>query len=144
MKKIIYVDMDDTICHFSQAFLKSVTRNPKIAFPQSQYGFFLNLEPIEGAIENVNKLTSLFDVYILSRPSVMNPLCYTEKRVWVEKHFNLEFCQNLILCSNKSLLKGNFLIDDVLWEKFEGEQILFNRFEENSWNKIYSYLKEKV
>jgi len=42
----------------------------------------------------------------------MNPLSYTEKRVWIEKFFGIDFVEKLIICSNKGLVKGAFLIDD--------------------------------
>jgi len=107
---IIYVDMDDTICDFKSALKKYKTKQ----FPQSKIGFFEKLKPIDGAIDGVNLLRLLphVDVYILTAPSVKNPNCYTEKRLWIEQYFDLEFCKKLIICANKGLLKGDFIIDD--------------------------------
>jgi 5'-nucleotidase len=141
-KKILYIDLDDTICDFSTAYTESKTKYPDVIYPQSQYGFFINLNPMEGAIEAVNKLRTKFDVYILTRPSYMNPLCYTEKRLWIEKHFDLSFCENLILCSKKHLLKGDYLIDDVSWPLFEGKQILFGSTDNGNcpdWISVLNY-----
>lgn len=133
--------MDNTICDFKTAYLKAIEKNPGIQFPQSQYGFFTNLEPIEGAINAVNYLRKYYDVYILTRPSVMNPLCYTEKRIWIEKYFGLEFCDRLILCCNKSLLKGNYLIDDNIHVGFEGEHIHFGQDKFDTWQRIFEHLE---
>ena len=36
-------------------------------------------------------------------------------------------CDRLILCPDKSLLKGDVLIDDTPWPGFEGQQLLFSR-----------------
>jgi 5'(3')-deoxyribonucleotidase len=141
-KKTIYIDMDNTICDFKSAFEKAIKETPTIAFPHCQYGFFSNLEPITGAIEAVNKLREQFDVYILTRPSVRNPLCYTEKRIWIEKYFGLEFCEKLILCCNKTLLKGDYLIDDTPW-KFEGVQILFGSPVFLHWDIVLKYFKKE-
>lgn len=140
-KKIIYIDMDDTICHFAKRFYEMTLKEPGIKWPHSQYGFFTNLDPIEGAIEGVNKLRETNDVYILTRPSTLNPLCYTEKRIWIEKHFDLDFCENLILCCHKGLLKGDILIDDKPWPTFEGEQILFGGQQFQNWKQVLDYLK---
>lgn len=133
--KVIYVDMDDTLCDFTRAYQSDLQTNPSILFPQSQYGFFTKLEPLPGAIKAVKELAELNDVWILTRPSILNPLCYTEKRVWVEKHLGLEWCHKLIICPEKSLLLGDILIDDILWPGFKGTQIMFN----NNWNQIMGW-----
>ena len=59
MKEIIYVDMDDVLCDFSNAYQKALLDNPKIKYPQSQYGFFRNLEPIKDSLEVVKYLNSV-------------------------------------------------------------------------------------
>lgn len=130
-KDVIYVDMDDTICDFSGAAKQALIDEPNILYPQSQYGFFTSLEPIKGAIVTLNMLALRYDVWILTRPSVLNPLCYTEKRVWVEKHLGLDWCHKLIMCPDKSLLRGDYLIDDVVWPGFVGKQY---RFGPNHYN----------
>lgn len=135
--------MDDTICDFTNHYKRMLIVCPEILFPQSQYGFFTDLKPIEQAIDSVNKLRVEFDVYILTRPSIMNPLCYTEKRIWIEKHFGIEFCENLILCCDKSLLKGDYLIDDNYWPDFEGIQLTFGNEEYKDWDQVLKYFYEK-
>jgi 5'-nucleotidase len=144
MRKIVHIDMDDTLLDFTGAYHQKRKENPGILYPQSQYGFFTGLQPFDGAIHYTNLLRGLFDVYILTRPSVMNPLCYTEKRVWVEKHFDLALCDKLIICPNKGLVKGDYLIDDKLWLHFEGEQLVFGSPAYDTWEKVYQYLKDKV
>jgi 5'-nucleotidase len=141
--KILHIDMDDTICHYSKAYAIARERLPQIQFPQSQYGFYTALEPMEGAIDSINVLRDQYDVYILTRPSYKNPLCYTEKRVWIEKYFGLEFCDKLIICPNKGLVKGDYLIDDFLWPEFDGEQIHFGTTAFPNWSTVYSYLMNK-
>ena len=94
--KRIYVDMDDTLAKYQQAHTLA-KQNTGIEFPQSIPNFFLDLEPIEGAIEGVLLLSKKYDVQFLTAPSFMNPLSYTEKRLWIEKYFGLEWCKKLIL-----------------------------------------------
>jgi 5'-nucleotidase len=140
----VFVDMDDTLCDFVGRQSVMRVNNPSIAYPQSQYGFFTDLEPLPGAIAGVNRLRENFDVHILTRPSYMNPLCYTEKRVWIEKHFGLEFCKNLILAYDKSFLIGDYLVDDMPWPSFKGEQIQFGYPPFETWTKVVEYLESKL
>ncbi len=128
--------MDDTLCDFRGAFNRSKT--PELIYPQSKYGFFLGLKPINGAVDAFIKLSKHHDVYILTRPSIKNPLCYTEKRIWVENHLGMEACERLIITPNKSLNKGDYLIDDVKWE-FEGKQLLFGSEQYPDWESILKY-----
>lgn len=143
---IVYLDMDDVLCDFTGTFYKYIERNPGIQYPQSQYGFFANLAPIEGAIDAVNALikSETYDPYILTAPSIHNPLCYTEKRVWVENAFGLEFVNKLIISPNKSLLKGAYLIDDNNKGKgqdgFEGELLHFGSEDFPDWKAVREYL----
>ena len=148
-RMIVYIDMDDVLCHFESEKQRQIEANPDIAFPQSIPGFFENLKPIDGAIESVKKLihSEKFSPYILTAPSILNPHCYTEKRLWVEKYFGMDFVDKLIICSNKGLLKGDVLIDDYIegrgQENFEGEFIHFGSEEFPNWEIIYQYLNSK-
>lgn len=139
-KPRIYVDMDDTLCICFSEMKRMLQENPKIGYPQATYGFFTNLKPKTGAIEGFKFLYEHFDVWILSRPSYRNPLCYTEKRVWVENHLGLDVCEKLILCSDKSLLKGEYLIDDNFWS-FDGKLIQIGTSEFPTWTEIINYFK---
>ena len=133
--------MDDTICDYKTAYKLAKEKNPEIEHPQSVAGFFLNLKPLPEAIEAVNLLRKDYDVYILTRPSYQNPLCYTEKRLWVEKYFDLEFCRKLIFCSDKTLIIGDILIDDVAWIGFKGRQIMFGKLGANDWQETLSAIE---
>lgn len=142
--------MDDVLCDYSSAFKEAVFKTPSIAFPQSQYGFYANLLPIKDAIESVKRLieSSKFDPYILTAPSTLNPLSYTEKRVWIEKYFSIEFTEKLIISPNKGLLKGDILIDDRTCgrgqENFEGKLIQFGSADFANWQSVMHYLNNKL
>ena len=146
MSKIVYVDMDDVLCDFTGARDAAISKVPEIKFPQSQYGFYESLVPILGAIEAVNLLieSAQYEPYVLTAPSTRNPLCYTEKRIWIEKHFGFEFTEKLIICSNKGLLKGDYLVDDKSegrgQETFEGRLLQFGGAEYKDWNAILNEL----
>ncbi len=142
---IVYIDMDDVLCDFLGEYNKDIKLNPDIKFPQSQYGFFTKLSPLPGAIEGVNALLNSdeYSPYILTSPSVRNPLCYTEKRIWIEKHLGFEMVNRLIISPNKSLLKGDYLIDDQstshCQNEFEGTLLHFGTENFPNWLKVRDY-----
>lgn len=142
--KRIYVDMDDTLCDFITPFK---TGEYKLKYPHSKVGFFLNLEPIDGAIEGMNTLMTKYDVWILTRPSIKNTHCYTEKAEWIKKYFGEDMLFKLILCPDKSLVKGDYLIDDDHRHgqtEFEGEHIQFGVDEKfKYWTQVVEYLMIK-
>ncbi|MFA6403100.1 MAG: hypothetical protein WCX31_15975 [Salinivirgaceae bacterium] len=146
---VIYIDMDDVLCDYRTGYENAINKNPKIVFPQSQYGFFRNLLPIEGAIDAIKHLSSQvhFEIYILTAPSILNPLCYTEKRLWVEDYFGLEMVNRLIITPNKGLNKGDYLIDDYDsengQENFEGILLKFGSKEFPNWPVVLNYFKGK-
>ena len=144
---IIYIDMDDVLCDFTGESKKDLRLNPGIKYPQSQYGFFSKLSPLPGAIDSVIALlaSNTYEPYILTAPSVKNPLCYTEKRVWVENHLGMEMVNRLIISPNKSLLKGEYLIDDNTegrnQSQFEGTLLHFGTDKYPDWKAIRTYLE---
>lgn len=138
--------MDDVLCEFTGAYKRDLAKNPGIRFPQSQYGFFERLAPVEDAVDSVKRLvgTDKYEPYVLTAPSIPNPLSYTEKRVWIEKHFGYSFVERLVICANKGLLKGDILIDDNLsgkgQEHFEGRIIHFGSKEFPDWKAVQKEL----
>ena len=142
-RPIIYIDMDGVLCDFYKASEKALTENPSQKYPQSQWGFFLKLDEIPNAIESFKKLQSKYDVWILTRPSFRNVNCYTEKAQWVWDHLGYDVLEKTILCGDKSLLKGDYLIDDQInagQEDFEGELIRFGSDRFPNWSKVLEYL----
>ena len=140
MKKV-YVDMDDTLCDFIGPFRRGEV---SIKYPQSKVGFFLDLEPLEGAIDGMKILQTKSKVYILTRPSIKNTHCYTEKADWIKKYLGEEMLERMILCPDKSLVKGDYLIDDDHRHgqtEFEGEHIHFGKDDRfKNWSHVIEYL----
>ena len=101
--------MDDVLCNYTELYHERLDAEPNIKYPQSQYGFFRKLQPKKGGINGLNFLKSqdIFDVYILTAPSIRNPLCYMEKREWVEEKLGLDMVNRLIITPNKGLNKGD-------------------------------------
>lgn len=119
--KTVYIDMDGVLCNYGKNYKKYKSEKPELAYPQSQYGFFLELEPLPGALEAFFKLSSMHDVWILTAPSIENPMSYAEKNYWVRKYMGREYTRRLIMSPDKSLLKGDYLIDDNEWTNWQGD-----------------------
>jgi 5'-nucleotidase len=145
--KRLYVDMDGVLCDFIKAFEEQFIAG-KVEFPQSQCRFYENLEQIEDAHSCMRSLNELFDVWILTA-NPHNPAGFTEKRIWLEENFGeYGLHKKLILSPDKSLLKGDFLVDDNSSGKgqdlFEGELVLFGGEEYPNWLKVSSYLYTRL
>lgn len=145
IKKILHIDLDNTIFNFSKAYRESLEKNPNQPYPQSQCGFFLNLEPIDFSLYAYHELKKRFEIYFLTSPSVKNPMSYTEKRLSIEKWFGLDACYNLMIVEDKSMVKGDFLIDDNKFsnnqDKFDGTFIHFGSEEFSNWLKVLEFFK---
>ena len=94
------------------------------------------------------------DVWILTRPSVDNPLCYTDKFLWVKDYLGKDFAKRLILCTDKGRVGD---IDDILIDYFDwktpregvetpwkGEQIIFGEGDFPNWIETMKYIKTKI
>ena len=142
---IVYIDMDDVLCAYTVAHKNALQDDPDVAFPQGVPGFFVALDPIDGAIDCVNELRDLHDVFILTAPSTRNAHSYSEKRIWVEQHFDYAFTKKLILSPDKGLLNGDYLVDDHTYgkgqERFDGMLIEFGSDSFPNWAAVLTVLK---
>lgn len=146
----VHVDMDGVLCEYEGAYARDREAYPNQPYPQSREGFYRELAPIPGAIDSMKRLASNPEVeaYILTAPSVHNPLSYTEKRLWVEGHLGFDWVERLIISPNKSLVKGDFLIDDHTegrgQENFEGRLIHFGSEEFQDWSTVMETVMASV
>jgi 5'(3')-deoxyribonucleotidase len=123
-KKIVYIDMDDTIADFFKAAY-DIGPNGIWIDESRMYidGFFENLEPIAGALEGVRRLLRKpeYDVWICTQPLAESAASYIEKVRWINKWFP-ELNGKIVMTQHKGLCLGEYLIDDNpgKWkEKFE-------------------------
>lgn len=137
----VFVDMDGVLCNYRKRYRECLQNYPENKYPQKEAGFFIKLEEISCAIDGINAIAKHYDTWIATRPSIKNPLCYTEKRIWTEEHLGIEWVKRLIITPDKSLLIGEYLVDDQPWPNFKGKQLLFGGREYPSWKSILNKLK---
>jgi len=76
-------------------------------------GFFAGLDPLPGAVEAFFAMRDAgHEVVLCTSPFVSSRWCESEKRHWVERHLGAEFAHALVLTSDKTLVRGDVLIDD--------------------------------
>ena len=148
-KKIVYVDMDNTIVDFKSGIEKLSKED------QEQYKdnyddhpeIFALMDPIDGAIEALKELNNHFDLYILSTAPWDNPNAWKQKREWIEKYFGKGkeniFYKKVILSHYKNLNRGEILIDDRPnngAKNFKGEWIHFATDDFPDWDSVLQKL----
>lgn len=76
-------------------------------------GFFANIPLIAGAKEGLTHLKELgYDVRICTAPTLEHQFCVPEKLAWIDEHLGREFTGRTILTRDKTLVRGDILIDD--------------------------------
>lgn len=145
-KKLIYVDMDDTIADFKGTEVFKDGFDVSFMF---EPGFFRNLKPIAGAQVAIRQLIRLgYDVQILSQPVAESSHSYSEKIEWIGMYFP-ELISKINLTQDKGLFRGDYLIDDnkEKWKdrfEFNGGKFIFFDYEKNHrdmWESIVTYLE---
>ena len=154
MTKILYIDMDGVLVDFKSAYGRLTTwekntYNPANDDPEdANYDevpdIYSRMEPMDGAIAAYEKLSQVFDTYILSTAPWENPTAWSDKLEWVKRHLGKTAHKRLILSHNKHLNIGDYLIDDNDErngsDKFEGELIHFASDRYPDWDSILKYL----
>jgi len=128
-------------------------------------GFFGSLEPIEGAIETIEKLVNddKYELFIISSPS--NEYSVYEKYKWIMRYLPFFDVRNLILVGNKGDLlsrldgENSILLDDCpeYISKFNGVSVVMNRkynkelvvgvdcdYRVSNWDEFYEIIKGLV
>lgn len=128
-KKIVYIDMDNVLVDFKSAInLHSEEVLEEYSGRLDEIpNIFSKMIPLKGAIKSFEKLSKVYDVYILSTAPWNNPTAWSDKLEWTKKHLGDSAYKRLILSHNKNLNKGDYLIDDRTKNgagEFSGELIL--------------------
>lgn len=147
-KKTLYIDMDGVLVDFVSG-LNRVPKKTQVQFKDQEdnipYVFGL-MEPMPGAIEAYERLSKMFDTYILSTAPWGNPSAWRDKLLWVKKYLGQVAYKRLILSHHKNLLKGDYIVDDRDKRgvtEFEGEHIHFGKEKFPDWKAVVEYLEDK-
>ena len=88
--------------------------------------FFEDLALMPGAQQVLKELSARFEIFIatqaMSVPNSLGP-----KYRWLQRHFSFIPPTHYVFCGDKSILRADYLIDDLPrnLERFEGQGILF-------------------
>ena len=140
--------MDNVVVDFKSGINKlSIQQKKKYVGRLDEVpGIFSLMSPMENAIESVEKLSKVFDTYLLSTAPWDNPSAWSDKVIWVKKYLGKVALKRLILSHHKNLNKGDYLIDDRTKngaDKFEEEHIHFGQGAFKDWNAVTKYLLNK-
>ncbi|XP_074116836.1 5'(3')-deoxyribonucleotidase, cytosolic type [Sminthopsis crassicaudata] len=102
----------------------------KVASVYEAPGFFLELEPIPGALQAMQEMKCMKDteVFICTSPLQKYGYCVSEKYHWVNKYLGPEFVERIIMTRDKTVVAADLLIDDK--DTIKGQE------ENPSWEHI--------
>lgn len=132
---VLLVDMDGTLADLDGELVRRLKErgseslaNLVIGRPNFEYeakleaiakpimaepGFFVSLKPIAGAVQALKHLQADgWEVYFCTSPLSSYEYCVPEKYKWIEIHFGREWTSRIIVTKDKTLVRGDYLIDD--------------------------------
>jgi len=76
-------------------------------------GFYRNLPVVKGCQEAMFEMLDMgIDVRICTAPLPAYQNCVLEKYEWIEEHLGMEFVLRTIIAPDKTLVRGDILLDD--------------------------------
>lgn len=164
MKKTLFIDMDEVMADtfskhvelYNQDFNEQLRhedcigndiwnvvpeqRKKSIIAHVYKKGFFRDLRPIKDSQEVIRALYDAYEVYVASA-AMQFPNSLLEKNEWLDEHFSFIHWRRRILCGDKFILKGSYLIDDRSYnlENFDGTGLLFSsphNYHENGFKRV--------
>ena len=141
----VWIDMDGVAADLIKAVHNHPDYRPGIAL--DELDVFEHLEPIEGAIESINKIidSGRFDVHILSTPPWDNVEAWMHKRIWIEKYLP-RLKKKITLTHHKHhacTSPDDIIIDDRLKngvEHWDGIHLHFGTESCKTWVNVLEYL----
>jgi 5'(3')-deoxyribonucleotidase len=184
--KSILLDMDGIICDLYPTWIekynKKTNENIKyeniseydltkfVKYPHvllgilNEQNFFLELEPIDGAIEYIKKITKLnLSIVIVTYVPWGNYFAHQNKQTWIDQHMPWFKKKNIIFAYRKHAVNGTLLFDDkpdnlLYWSQENPNGItcaikhpynknikadlIFSKTREG-WKDFYSFIKEE-
>ncbi len=150
-KPILLIDQDDVMAEYIARLVEEFNDKYKTSFKKTdctrwdlisifgeeiktvmhQPELFKSLEPVPGAIETFKRLytSGWFEMYIVT---ASHPAVVEAKVEWLEEHMPFFPTNQMIVCSQKQMIKGDYLLDDGMhnieaFQKAGGTSIVFDR-----------------
>lgn len=73
-------------------------------------GFFADLEPIDGCVESLHRLSHICELVVVTASP--REAC-ADKMAWVRKHLPMVPKGNVVITYRKDLVRGDFMFDDA-------------------------------
>lgn len=149
VKPILYIDMDNVLVNFQSGIdrLDEATRRAYEGRLDEVPDIFALMDPVEGAVEAVHRLSEWYDVYILTTAPWHNPPAWMHKVEWVQRYFGKEkegvLYKRLIISHHKNLNRGDIIIDDRTKngvDRFKGRHIHFGSEDFPDWESVLEEL----
>jgi len=135
-KKIIQVDMDGVVADY-KGYMEATGET------HHDERFFLDMPPMEGAVEAINKLNERYEIIFCTTAPWSVPSSGMDKRIWIDKYFPEIGYKSLTTTHRKDLQIGEYLIDDRTKNgagEFRGEHIHFGTYKFPDWESVLNYL----
>ncbi|MGD0829316.1 MAG: 5'-3'-deoxyribonucleotidase [Terracidiphilus sp.] len=111
--------------------------------------FFEDLALMPGAQTVLEQLSTRFEVFIATQAMAV-PNSLGPKYRWLQRHFPFIPPSHYVFCGNKSILRADFLIDDLPKNllRFEGQGLLYTAphnltasgfLRVNNWEEVAAY-----
>ncbi|MEM9930011.1 MAG: 5'(3')-deoxyribonucleotidase [Bacteroidota bacterium] len=116
-------------------------------------GFFRDLAVMPGAVTIVEELYAAHEVFVVTTATEFKH-CLIDKWEWLEEHFPFIHHQRIVLCGSKSIVWGDYMIDDKVsnLEGFKGKKLLFSARDNyfatgyqrvNNWQEVQQYFQQE-
>lgn len=92
-RKSLFISLEDTLVH--------IDREKK----------FAEMEPETNAVRAFEKLSQVYDTFILASAPYNDPDSWRERVVWCEEHLGVGAWNRLIVSNRKDLVMGDYVID---------------------------------
>ena len=147
-RPILYLDMDSVLVDFAGAVRSKLTPEETEKY-RDHYDdvpdIFSRMEPVEGAVEAFNFLSTHFNTYLLSTAPWDNNRAWCDKVSWVKRYLGKKAEKRLVLSHHKDLNQGSYLIDDSSRngaKEFCGKWFQFGKPPFDNWVKMLDALKK--
>jgi 5'(3')-deoxyribonucleotidase len=106
-------------------------------------GFFRNLPVIKDSVQVLEELNKRYEVFIVSAATEF-PNSLREKHDWLLEHFPFFTWKQLVLCGDKRLITGDYMIDDYARNlvHFNGKKYLYtsaHNLHETGYDRINNW-----